>query len=109
MMMMHTSTKGFAHYAHIFFEKYIRYITLLLYAEEWSEFVGDDETGDVYDPRFVNVFVILFIEFICSSVPAPGDEDDYEGLDPDIELEMEAFIDEIEEHLMLQDFDPDLH
>lgn len=36
-------------------------------------------------------------------------EVDYEGLDPEIELEMEAFIDEIEEHLMLQDFDPDIH
>ena len=31
-----------------------------------------------------------------------------EGLDPEIELEMEAFIDEIEEHLMMRDFDPDL-
>lgn len=37
------------------------------------------------------------------------DEDDYDGLDPDIELEMEAFIEEIEEHLMLQDFDPELN
>lgn len=36
-------------------------------------------------------------------------EDDYEGLDPEIESEMEAFIEEIEEHLMLQDFDPELH
>lgn len=36
-------------------------------------------------------------------------EEDYDGLDPEIELEMEAFIDEIEEHLMLQDFDPELH
>lgn len=35
----------------------------------------------------------------------PGGND---GLDPDIELEMEAFIDEIEEHLLMQDFDPDL-
>lgn len=42
--------------------------------------------------------------------PSPDvveEEDDYDGLDPDIELEMEAFIDEIEEHLMLQDFDPE--
>ena len=36
------------------------------------------------------------------------DEDDYDGLDPEIEQEMEAFIEEIEEHLMLQDFDPEL-
>ncbi len=36
------------------------------------------------------------------------DYDDYDGLDPEIELEMEAFIEEIEEHLMLQDFDPEL-
>lgn len=36
-------------------------------------------------------------------------EDEYDGLDPEIELEMEAFIEEIEEHLMLQDFDPELH
>jgi hypothetical protein len=37
-----------------------------------------------------------------------GIEVDDEGLDPEIELEMEAFIDEIEEHLMMRDFDPDL-
>ena len=43
------------------------------------------------------------------SNPDAAVEDDYDGLDPDIELEMEAFIDEIEEHLMLQDFDPELH
>ena len=35
-------------------------------------------------------------------------EEDDEGLDPEIELEMEAFIEEIEEHLMMRDFDPDL-
>lgn len=33
---------------------------------------------------------------------------DEDGLDPDIELEMEAFIDEIEEHLLMQDFDPEI-
>ena len=37
-----------------------------------------------------------------------GIEADDDGLDPDIELEMEAFIEEIEEHLMMRDFDPDL-
>ena len=35
-------------------------------------------------------------------------EADDEGLDPEIELEMEAFIEEIEEHLMMRDFDPEL-
>ena len=33
---------------------------------------------------------------------------DEDGLDPDIELEMEAFIDEMEEHLRMQDFDPEI-
>lgn len=43
------------------------------------------------------------------SIPFSYDiEVDDEGLDPEIELEMEAFIDEIEEHLMMRDFDPDL-
>ncbi len=48
-----------------------------------------------------------FVSLPLSSSPDAG-EDEYDGLDPDIELEMEAFIDEIEEHLMLQDFDPEL-
>ena len=33
---------------------------------------------------------------------------DTEGMDPDMEEEFEAFIDEIEEHLLMQDFDPDI-
>lgn len=50
-------------------------------------------------------FIVIVVCICVSEDP----EDDYEGLDPDIELEMEAFIDEIEEHLMMQDFDPELH
>ena len=55
-------------------------------------------------------FICLFVH-VSSSRPEAEDADEaeYEGLDPDIELEMEAFIDEIEEHLMLQDFDPEMH
>ena len=33
---------------------------------------------------------------------------DSEGMDPEMEEEFEAFIDEIEEHLLMQDFDPDI-
>lgn len=33
---------------------------------------------------------------------------DTEGMDPEMEEEFEAFIDEIEEHLLMQDFDPDI-
>lgn len=63
-------------------------------ASEWNDFVGDDQ----------------LVEDASNSIAAMGlNEADYDdGLDPEIELEMEAFIDEIEEHLMLQDFDPDL-
>ncbi len=43
--------------------------------------------------------------FPVSDYDYPDGDD---GLDPDIELEMEAFIEEIEEHLLMQDFDPDL-
>ena len=32
---------------------------------------------------------------------------DPEALDPDIQQEFEAFIDEIEEHLMMQEFGPE--
>ena len=46
------------------------------------------------------------INFLPSS--ADHEDEEYDGLDPEIELEMEAFIEEIEEHLMLQDFDPEL-
>ena len=59
--------------------------------------------------------VLHIVMVICPthpnrSIAAMGlNEADYDdGLDPEIELEMEAFIDEIEEHLMLQDYDPDL-
>ena len=33
---------------------------------------------------------------------------DSEGMDPEMEEEFEAFIDEIEEHLLMQDVDPDI-
>lgn len=58
-----------------------------------------------------NVRVVSFFGHspdIIEDDDVEDDYDDYDGLDPDIELEMEAFIDEIEEHLMLQDFDPEL-
>lgn len=38
----------------------------------------------------------------------PAAEFDEDELDLDIELEMEAFIGEIEQHLLMQDFDPDI-
>ena len=37
----------------------------------------------------------------------PGDVDS-QGMDPDMQDEFEAFIDEIEDHLLMQDFDPDV-
>lgn len=46
------------------------------------------------------------IIFCYSDYDCPDGED---GLDPDIEAEMEAFIEEIEEHLLMQEFDPDEH
>ncbi len=49
-------------------------------------------------------FLKLF-PLYCSFVV---DVHDYEGLDLEIEQDMEAFIDEIEQHLLMQDFDPEL-
>ena len=66
---------------------------------------------------YIIIIVLYVVMAMCCHAPNPNhsiatmglDEADYDdGLDPEIELEMEAFIDEIEEHLMLQDFDPDL-
>ena len=37
----------------------------------------------------------------------PQEDVDPEALDPDIQQEFEAFIDEIEEHLMMQEFGPE--
>ena len=47
----------------------------------------------------------MFIPYTCSYGIEVDDDD---GLDPEIELEMEAFLDEIEHDLMMRDFDPEL-
>ncbi len=62
--------------------------------------------------HFNSVLVIVShyvsqLSFLCSYSDYDYPDGD-DGLDPDIELEMEAFIEEIEEHLLMQDFDPDL-
>ena len=60
-------------------------------------------------PFIASLYIILKSTFTCFSIMFSYTiEADDEGLDPEIELEMEAFIDEIEEHLMMRDFDPDL-
>ena len=51
------------------------------------------------------IWKLIVFQSQYSDYDCPDGDD---GLDPDIELEMEAFIDEIEEHLLMQDFDPDL-
>jgi len=51
----------------------------------------------------------VFVSYSKPEAEEAAKPAEYEGLDLDIELEMEAFIDEIEEHLMLQDFDPEMH
>lgn len=61
-------------------------------------------------PPTPNIYVVYYMigcytVFVISSFDIEVDD---EGLDPEIELEMEAFIEEIEEHLMMRDFDPDL-
>lgn len=63
----------------------------VLNVAEWGDFETDySDLGEVADG----------VAYECPD----GDD----GLDPDIELEMEAFIDAIEEHLLMQDFDPEI-
>jgi len=63
--------------------------------DDWNEYVDELEEGD------------LAIEDTDAPDFLPGDFDS-EGMDPDMQEEFEAFIDEIEDHLLMQDFDPDV-
>lgn len=60
--------------------------------EEWNEFLDDDDQviEDTDIPDY-----------------APHEGVDPEALDPEIQQEFEAFIEEIEEHLMMQEFGPE--
>ena len=66
--------------------------------------------SSLYYPLFtvhvsVNSYANSLLQSIYSNIPQEGV--DPEALDPDIQQEFEAFIDEIEEHLMMQEFGPE--